>query len=116
MAATPVPTDHFVLLNDQPLDKDEPDYLDITPQARGLAELLFASRATTPFVLAIDGKWGTGKSSMMTQLAESLRERSKNLPGHSKIEVVMFNAWRAGTAGALAGVINSVLSGMDRNI
>jgi CheY-like chemotaxis protein len=116
MAATPVPSYHFVLLNDQPLNEGEPDYLDITPQARGLADLLFASGATTPFVLAIDGKWGTGKSSMMTQLAQSLRERSKSEHGRSKIEVVWFNAWRAGTAGALAGVINSVLSGMDRNI
>jgi CheY-like chemotaxis protein len=109
MGASLVPSDHFVLLNDQPLGESEPDYLDVTPQARGLAELLFASRATTPFVLAIDGKWGTGKSSTMTQLAQSLE-------GRSEVEVVWFNAWRAGTAGALAGVINSVLGRMDRNV
>src|SRR5262249_18892358 len=62
----------------------------------------------TPFVLAIDGGWGTGKSTLMKQLATELAHRGE--------EVVWFNAWTASGVSALSGLLKVVLGRLDPNV
>ena len=56
----------FVVLNDAPIgDGAADDLLEVTEVARGLADLIVASRTTAPFTVAVDGAWGMGKSSLV---------------------------------------------------
>lgn len=61
----------FVVLNDAPIG-DADDLLEVTEVARGLADLIAASRTTAPFTVAVDGAWGMGKSSLMHRLEATL--------------------------------------------
>lgn len=100
----------FVVLNDAPIgDGVGDDLLEVTEVARGLADLIVASRATAPFTVAVDGAWGMGKSSLMHRLEATLSTESG-------VSVVWFNAWTSGQASALEGLIKSVLLRFDRNV
>ncbi|MFF4591969.1 P-loop NTPase fold protein [Amycolatopsis sp. NPDC001319] len=102
--------DRFVVLNDAPLGEgDGADLLETTQVARGLADLVVASRAAAPFALAVDAAWGMGKSSLM-------RELESTLAAEPAVSVVWFNAWTSGRASALEGLIKSVLLRFDRNL
>lgn len=102
---------NFSLLNDEPVHGaavDE-DVLGTAEAAGSLAALIQASRAATPFTIAIDADWGMGKSSLMHQIEAALRTDPDT-------ECVWFNAWTADGADALEGVIKSVLQRFDRNL
>src|SRR5205814_7591625 len=101
--------DRFLLLNDLPVEDRAADLLGTADVAGKLADLIHGSRSNTPFVLAIDGRWGTGKSTLMRQLANALGEREQ-------VEVVWFNAWTASGANALNGMVRLVLDRLDRNV
>lgn len=96
----------LVVLNDAPVDSGH-DLMDGRVAARRLAGLITESAGSTPFTLAVDAAWGMGKSSLLTQLAEELAKLD--------VERVWFNAWTGGSAGALEGLVKSVLLSFDRN-
>jgi hypothetical protein len=60
--------------NDQPTDKD---FLGFEPYVRAIAEFLTNESTKPPLVLSIEGEWGSGKSSFMLQLKETLLEVEK---------------------------------------
>ena len=103
------------LLNDQPAadaDRNEGDRdkLDSASTADGIASILTASRTSSPFVLAVDGGWGIGKSTLLRQIEARLRNQEKD------IVCVPFNAWTAQGGNALEGLIKSVLGKLDPNV
>ena len=73
--------------------------------ARDIASII--SRAPTPFVLAVDGGWGVGKSTILNQIQSELPER---------MATVSYNAWTAQGLNALEGLIKSVLVELDPNV
>nr|WP_275405956.1 MULTISPECIES: P-loop NTPase fold protein [unclassified Streptomyces] len=77
--------------------------------AEQLAGLLVASRGSTPFTLAVDAGWGTGKSSLMRLVDARLGET----PG---VQTVWYNAWTSTGDDALEGLIKSVLTGFDKRV
>jgi hypothetical protein len=70
---------------DKPLAPGEPDALDLGVIATGLSFFLRNEKTKPPLVLAVNGRWGSGKSSLMNLLRGSLEEYG----GHP----VWFNAW-----------------------
>ncbi|RCW44568.1 KAP-like P-loop domain-containing protein [Halopolyspora algeriensis] len=100
--------EQFVVLNDEPVTGNRDDLLGTADMVSGLADLITASRQSTPFTLAIDAGWGMGKSSLMRQL----QHRLDDVNG---IHTVWFNAWTSGTD-ALEVLIKSVLLRFDRNV
>lgn len=62
----------------------EADLLGIKKYTDGLSN--FIMNCETPMTIAIQGGWGTGKSSIMKQVQESLKEDS--------VEIVEFNTWQ----------------------
>lgn len=106
-AATDTDTDTtLTLLSDQPVAPDgQQDLLGRSGEADRLADLLRDSRAAAPFTLAVHAEWGMGKSSLLRQTAQRLRQDPHT-------EVVWFNAWTAGGSG-LEGLIKSVLDRLD---
>ncbi|MFH8349244.1 P-loop NTPase fold protein [Streptomyces sp. NPDC018045] len=99
----------LALLNDEPVDSAGTDLLDAGRAARRLADLLVASRASTPFTLAVDAGWGMGKSSLM-------RLVDAELTAAPEVHTVWYNAWTSTGADALEGLIKSVLMRFDRRL
>lgn len=62
------------------------DYFDISNYINGLVE--FIEKCETPLTIAIQGDWGTGKSSIMEMLLDKLKKEDGN--NH----VVFFNTWQ----------------------
>ena len=60
-------------VSDRPLGWTDPDYLGFKPIARGLSRLLRNEHTEPPLTIAVTGRWGTGKSSLMNLLREELQ-------------------------------------------
>ncbi|OKI09778.1 NTPase [Streptomyces sp. CB02923] len=99
----------LALLNDEPVDSAGTDLLGAGHAARRLADLLIASRSSTPFTLAVDAGWGMGKSSLMRLVDAELG----TVP---EVHTVWYNAWTSSGADALEGLIKSVLMRFDRRL
>jgi CheY-like chemotaxis protein len=99
----------YVLLNDQPVNDVADDLIGTSEVAEGLASMLMASRASSPFVLAVDASWGMGKSTLLRQI-------ETRLAADQKVTAVRFNAWTTDGENALEGLIKSVLGELDRNV
>ena len=97
----------FVVLNDEPVDDDDGDLLGLAETARSLTDLITTSRVSTPFTVAIDAGWGTGKSSLMRLMRSQLEGDG--------VPTAWFNAWTSGSD-ALEVLIKSVLLSFDRSI
>lgn len=111
-SAADVPSDDaqtYTLLNDQPVDDADGDLLGTGEIAEGIASVLVASCASSPFVLAVDARWGMGKSTLLHQI-------ESRLPDPPSIIKVRFNAWTAEGGNALEGLIKSVLGELDGNV
>jgi len=88
-------------VSDQPTTDDA---LGVTPYVEALASFLKNQRTSTPLTIAIEGEWGSGKTSFMAQLRASLtagipdvtvsgaRNRGASPPVQSRS--IWFNAWR----------------------
>ena len=63
----------------------ETDLLNISGYARGCAS--FVSKCNTPMSIAVQGDWGTGKSSFMKMVAKEIEDKDN-------ITVINFNTWQ----------------------
>lgn len=97
----------LALVNDEPVAAAGDDILGTGRAAAQLARLLHASRASTPFTLAVDAGWGMGKSSLMRLVDARLR-------AEPDVETVWYNAWTSTGADALEGLVKSVLVRFER--
>ncbi|MFF0723324.1 P-loop NTPase fold protein [Streptomyces sp. NPDC004134] len=97
----------LALVNDEPVAAPGDDILGTGLAAAQLARLLHASRASTPFTLAVDAGWGMGKSSLM-------RLVDARLQAEPDVETVWYNAWTSTGADALEGLVKSVLVRFER--
>jgi KAP family P-loop domain/TIR domain len=98
----------FKLLDDQPYADEAEDPLGYDKIASSVANLVLASRDSTPLTLGIEGGWGSGKSTLMNRLERELREGG--------VTTVMFNAWTAPKGGAVEGLVKSVLGRLNKSI
>ena len=71
--------------SDAPVEKGDQDRLNFEPVAKALGKFLQNQSTTAPLVLAVTGKWGTGKSSLMNLLRSELRDKFR-------VRSVWFNA------------------------
>lgn len=60
---------------DQPRSGLEPDLFDIDGYQRALSK--FIRNADTPITIALQGEWGSGKTSLMNSLQYNLSEMEK---------------------------------------
>jgi hypothetical protein len=76
------------ILGDSPIDNAK--YFNFDSYIATLLHIIQDSQIETPFTIAIDGKWGCGKTSLM----KTIRERLKNEGPKRKIKTVWFDAWK----------------------
>jgi len=72
------------LVNDEPVDQDA---LGRTTPIAGLVSAI--KNCQTPFVMAINGGWGTGKTSLLKCLERELKDKEGE-----KIRTVWFSSWK----------------------
>ena len=70
--------------NDEIINDIKNDELEISQYITGLKT--FVRNCETPMTLAIQGKWGTGKSSIMKLLQNELKRND--------VETLYFNTWQ----------------------
>ncbi len=74
---------------DSPWDNPDDEKLDIKAHSDALAD--FICQCQTPMTIAIQGDWGTGKTSMMEIVKKQL-EKGDGKKG--KYSVIWFNTWQ----------------------
>lgn len=72
-------------ISDAPIVKGDQDQLGFLPIANGIADFLRNQSTQPPLTVAVTGPWGSGKSSLMALVADSLRQTGWR--------PVWFNAW-----------------------
>jgi hypothetical protein len=103
-------TEHqYLMLNDKPVSNDADDMLGTASIAESIASIIQVSRNAAPFVMAVDGGWGVGKSTLLTQI-------EARLPKKPEVVTLRFNAWTAEGENALESLIKSVLLELDPNV
>lgn len=81
------------------------DLLDREEHVKGFCGLL--TGAETPFVVSLDGGWGTGKTAFVRMCAAWLRSEADSSP--EPVDVVEFNAWTEGYSRyALVDLVDTV--------
>lgn len=75
--------------SDRPIEPREHDLLARSPFVETFANSIGSWRGKDSLVLAINGPWGSGKSSLKNMIVESLAERTE-----SPVTVVEFNPWQ----------------------
>jgi hypothetical protein len=70
------------------------DLLGFAPLVSAVRALLDDPATTLPLAIAVTGRWGAGKSSMMRQLEHQLRTGPENGTAHRRWTIVRFDAWK----------------------
>lgn len=76
---------------DQPVTSREGDRLGFTPIAEHLAKAIARQRSPNGFVFAIEGRWGSGKTTLINLTIEALK-----MLGQTSPEIVTFAPWLVG--------------------
>lgn len=77
-------------MTDLPIENNDGDKFNISAYTNGLSS--FIETCETPLTIALQGDWGTGKTSFINLVKQNLD--SKNEDGKPKIETIIFNTWR----------------------
>jgi photosystem II stability/assembly factor-like uncharacterized protein len=97
----PKPSIENAALSDQAATRVEQDLLNAADTVRSLSEFLRNRSTEPPVTISIEGKWGTGKTSVMRMLESELRR--------ARVPTVWFNAWHnEGEEQMLAFLLESI--------
>lgn len=91
---------------DQPISANDKDLFQITPYKNALCEFILG--ADTPITIALQGEWGSGKTSLMHQIRETLASETDT----SKFFSVWINTWQH----MLLSDVESSVCGMMKSI
>ena len=79
-----------------------------------ISAIILYKRNATPFSIAINGRWGCGKTTLMKTLRETLGSESGK-GNNRKVKTVWFDAWKySETDSMLAALVLEILEEMER--
>lgn len=81
---------------DRPIEKREEDQLDRAKFAESIAAAIKSWTAKDSLVVGLYGPWGSGKSSVVNMVVESLNDRKEESP-----VIVRFNPWQVSGQGEI---------------
>ena len=100
------------IFSDSPIDNAE--HFNFDDYVETIHNIIVYSEISTPLSIAINGKWGSGKSSLMKTLRKRLDNPSEKLEGR-KVKTVWFNAWKySETDAMLASLVREIYDEIDR--
>ena len=77
-----------------------------------IVEFLISKQTNTPFVIAINGEWGSGKSSLLLTIKNKLEQEVQKDP--RKLKVVYFDAWEYESANPAAALVYNLTKPCER--
>ena len=100
------------IFSDSPIDNAK--HFNFDDYVETIHNIIVYSEISTPLSIAINGKWGSGKSSLMKTLRKRLDNPSEKLEGR-KVRTVWFNAWKySETDAMLASLVREIYNEIDR--
>lgn len=97
-------------LTDMPLQSSDGDMLDTGKYAKALKK--FILKCPTPMSIAVQGDWGTGKTSLIHMLEKALDQELKQKG--SNIRYVYFNTWQYSQFGMVDDLYTSFVHALIR--
>jgi len=98
---------------DQPISAEAKDLFEITPYKNALCE--FIQGADTPITIAFQGEWGSGKTSLMHQIQETLVREDSD----SKFFSVWINTWQhmllSGAESSVCGILKNIITQIGKH-
>jgi len=89
-------------------------YFNFDTYTEAISEIILFKENKTPFSIAINGKWGSGKTTLMKTLRAKLDEKSGENGGR-KVRTVWFDAWKySETDSMLSALVLEILEEMGR--
>jgi predicted KAP-like P-loop ATPase len=102
-----------MLTNDTPIATPEDDQFGVDPFARALARAISEMPAPNGVVIAVNGPWGSGKSSAINLILFHLKE----LIEQEKLKVVRFSPWwLSGTEAITAAFFSDLEAAIGRSV
>jgi predicted KAP-like P-loop ATPase len=95
-----------MIAGDRPLNEDGTDLLGFSPLANQLAAALISGTTSEGLVIGIQGKWGSGKSSLVSLTTKALRDQG----GDEAPSILVFRPWLIGNRDALLAALFSELA------
>lgn len=79
---------------DIPIDpfKGGKDLLNVQPYIQGISDFILS--CATPMTIAIQGDWGTGKTSMMNMIKHTICGHEDGRERNSEVHTIWFNTWQ----------------------
>src|SRR3989338_10052470 len=81
------------ILGDSPITKNEEDRLNRANYAKHIADGILKWNSTEILCIAIQGQWGSGKTSIINLCLEEISSQTKNIPAKDKPLIVRFQPW-----------------------
>jgi len=107
-----ITTMNLKMFDDSPTENAQ--YFNFKSYVEGIYNIIVNPDNKTPFSIALNGKWGSGKTSLMLTLRKRL-EKSSNEKSIRKIKTVWFNAWKySETDSMLASLVLEIYNEMER--
>ena len=108
-------TKRILIHNDSPADQSR--HFGFSVYAETFAKLIADQANQTPLTVAINGAWGSGKTSLMRSIRETLQEISQDIDAVGRDSVfrrcrtVWFNAWKySGKDAILVALVEEILA------
>jgi hypothetical protein len=99
------------IFNDNAID--DATFFNFDSYVKSLKKIILHSDNSTPFSISINGKWGTGKTSLMKTLRRELNSHQTPDPSERKVHTVWFNAWKySNTDNLLAALASEIYQEM----
>lgn len=98
-------TKRILIHNDSPADRSE--HFGFSVYAETFAKLIADKANQTPLTVAINGEWGSGKTSLMSAIRDLLQQISRDVdqaggdPIFRRCRTVWFNAWKYSSKDAI---------------
>ena len=99
---------------DRPVENLPQDKLSIDIQAKGFAD--FVAQCETPMTIAIQGDWGSGKTSFVNLVMDVLQENALGRGTSKDCVFVTFNAWQYSQFGMEDQLLTNLLTALTREI
>lgn len=109
-------------LQDYPINEEGKDELGFSKYVKALTS--FVTECETPMTIAIQGEWGSGKSSLMELMKEQLLSKDKPKLEAPEVQIVHINVWEYAQLGSdknlplafLGGIIDQILQKPQENV
>ena len=79
-------------MSDMPMSEENEDCLDTRKYVNGLVK--FVKECSTPMSIALQGDWGTGKTSFIMRMINKINEKNKIECKANQILYIYFNTWQ----------------------